>query len=518
MRNEIGRVFTTLIFALLLAGCATSGSEMKPEPAPMQDAAMAEGTIEATILQINDVYEIEPVQGGKWGGVARVATLRKRLLQENPNTITVIAGDFYSPSALGTAKVDGQRLDGAQMVAALNALGLDYATFGNHEFDVSEASFLQRLAESEFAYIASNVFDSTGTRLFPKSERSAIIEIPGASGRVLRLGLVGATLPSTVKPYVAYTEPVAAVIADGKEVAGKVDAVLALTHLALDQDIKVASAERVPDEPLFALVMGGHEHENIQVLRGNDLTPITKADANARTAYVHYLTFDPATDELDVRSEIRLIDDSIPEDPAVKKVVEEWVDKAFKAFEAEGLKPGEPVARVTEPLDGRESSVRNEPTTLTQIIADAMLHAAQDAGQNVDLAVYNSGSIRIDDVIQPGQVIQYDVIRILPFGGEVLVADIKGSLLDSTLTNGAGRRGSGGYVQYTGVSGQAGAWQINGVALSPSRTYRIAINDYMASGRHWEPLNFGNPSFTQIATLGDIRQAVITELEKRYGN
>ena len=46
-----------------------------------------------TILHFNDVYEITPVEGGRSGGLARVATLRRRLLAENPNTFTLLAGD-----------------------------------------------------------------------------------------------------------------------------------------------------------------------------------------------------------------------------------------------------------------------------------------------------------------------------------------------------------------------------------------------------------------------------------------
>lgn len=54
-----------------------------------------------TFLQMNDVYELKPLGGGKKGGLARVATIRKLLLQENPNTFTVMCGDVVSPSALG---------------------------------------------------------------------------------------------------------------------------------------------------------------------------------------------------------------------------------------------------------------------------------------------------------------------------------------------------------------------------------------------------------------------------------
>jgi len=57
--------------------------------------------IQWTILQMNDVYELIPLSGGKKGGLARVATIRKLLLEENSHTITILSGDVVSPSALG---------------------------------------------------------------------------------------------------------------------------------------------------------------------------------------------------------------------------------------------------------------------------------------------------------------------------------------------------------------------------------------------------------------------------------
>ena len=92
--------------------------------------------IDFIILQMNDVYEIAPLEGGKAGGLARVATVRQDLLKESPNVVTVLSGDFLSPSFIGTLKTDeGEKIAGLQMIETLNTLGLDYATFGNHEFD-----------------------------------------------------------------------------------------------------------------------------------------------------------------------------------------------------------------------------------------------------------------------------------------------------------------------------------------------------------------------------------------------
>src|SRR5258706_4907005 len=90
-------------------------------------------TTEVVFLQMNDVYEIAPIQGGMYGGLARVAALKQNLLKENPYTFMVLSGDFISPSALGTSDYNGERINGAQMIEVLNVIGLNYATFGNHE-------------------------------------------------------------------------------------------------------------------------------------------------------------------------------------------------------------------------------------------------------------------------------------------------------------------------------------------------------------------------------------------------
>src|SRR5215218_7685715 len=116
------------------------------------------GKIDITFVQVNDVYEIAPLSGGKEGGIARVATLKKEWLQKNPNTLLVIAGDFLSPSIYNSLQYQGKAIRGKQMVEALNAAGLNIAMFGNHEFDIKEAELQARINESKFGWISSNAF------------------------------------------------------------------------------------------------------------------------------------------------------------------------------------------------------------------------------------------------------------------------------------------------------------------------------------------------------------------------
>lgn len=486
-----------VLLASLLVACAA---------APPPGAA----PLEFTILHLNDVYEMTPVSGGKEGGLARVATLRKQLLDENPNTVTVFAGDLFSPSALATVRVDGERLEGRHMVAAMNAVGLDYATFGNHEFDVGHRAFLDRLRESRFAWISSNVFDRQGGS-FPGVARNKVVEIRGRGGKTLRLGFFGLTVDNNTADYVSYADFLEAARAQAKELRGRVDVLVALTHLTARQDIALAEADLGID-----LILGGHDHENMQYWRGPRFVPVFKADANARSAYVHRIRYDLESKELTVRSVLQRVTDRIPEDPATLAVVRHWMERAFAAFRAEGFEPEQAVAAVPVALDGLESSVRNHPTALTSLIAEAMRTAVPGA----ELALFNSGSIRVDDVLPPGPLTQLDVIRILPFGGRVCQAEIEGALLRRVLDQGMANLGHGGFLQTSGVGRDKSEWRVNGAPLAAGRIYRAAIAEYLLSGKE-QGLGYlahGTPGIrADCDKKSDVRFALIAYLQKTYG-
>jgi 5'-nucleotidase len=492
----------------VLAGCSDDKSSDSGS-SPSGGATAGDGSVVAlTILQMNDVYELTPVSGGAEGGLARVATLRANLRAENPNTFTVLAGDLLNPSALSTATVDGQRLAGRQMVDVMNILGLDYATFGNHEFDLSQEALLQRLAESKFTWVSSNVAQ-TGGQPFPNVPPNVTFTARNDDGREVRIGLFGLTLGSNPATYVAYRDPVTVAREQVAALRSEVDILIAVTHLSLEGDINL-----VQEVPEIDLVLGGHEHENNEVERGADFTPVSKADANARTVYVHRLRYDTSTRELDHDSTLERVTPALADDPTVGAAVERWVNAAFDGFRAQGFEPTKVVATTTEPLDGREASVRNTPTGLTDLLAAGMLHAAP----GTELAIFNGGAIRIDDVIPPGEVTEYDILRTLPFGDTVVSAQMSGSLLLRALDQGRANAGTGGYLQVANVTRTTGGdgWLVNGAALDVGRSYAVATNSFLLTGREikLDFLTRDNPEVTVVSEHGDIRQALIAELRR----
>jgi 5'-nucleotidase / UDP-sugar diphosphatase len=304
----------------------------------------------------------------------------------------------------------------------------------------------------------------------------------------------------------------AAVARQAKALEGKVDALVGLTHLALDQDAALTDAV-----PQLAFVLGGHEHENYQVRRGRKGILVLKGDANARSVFVVRLTFDPATGEVSVHPELVPVTDEIPEDPAVAAEVKRWTDVAFAAFRSAGLDPGKAVADVPVVLDGKESSVRNRSTELTDLVARGM----QAEVPGATLAFYNSGSIRIDDEIPPGIVSQYDVIRVLPFGGPVVGVRIRGSLLQQVLDQGIVNRGRGGFLQTSGVLkvSSFGPWEIAGEPLERDRVYVAAVGNYLLTGKE-EGFGYLTPENEELEVIGDFRDVRLTlvdEISRTYG-
>ena len=449
-----------------------------------------------TILHFNDVYEIAPIEAGRAGGLARVSNFRARLKAQVPNLITTLGGDYVSPSALGTARVNGERLNGKQMVAVLNVVGLDWATLGNHEFDIPEAAFHARIAESKFRIVATNVTDAAGAP-FPGTVPTAVVPVKTPSG-VIRIGLIGLTIDSNKQPWVRYKPSIETARAAIADLKGKSDAIVALTHLSLDEDRQLA--EQVPE---IDLILGGHEHENWIVERGERFTPIVKADANVRSLAIVSMRFPKKGARPIVSARLQRVDDTLKEGPKAAAEVRKWTELAFDAFRKDGFDPANVVAKVDGPLYGRENAVRNGSTNLTELICEAMRREAA-----TDVAVFNSGSIRIDDVVPTGPVTQYDVIRVLPFGGKILKATFTGALLIRVLQIGEQNKGSGGYLQKVGLPN----------VIDPNGRYTLAITDFLLTGGE---ANLGfltrqNPEITNITEMRDIRMAVIDELKRRW--
>ena len=150
------RHFARLVFALVLLGAIA--------PAHAQDKA---AVVEIGLVHVNDVYQIGAIDPkAPRGGLARLAGLVDTLRREHPATLFVFGGDTLSPG------VESGMFKGAQMMRAWNAMRLDLAVPGNHEFDFGDDVARERLGESRFPWLAANLHAEPplpavkGTRIF----------------------------------------------------------------------------------------------------------------------------------------------------------------------------------------------------------------------------------------------------------------------------------------------------------------------------------------------------------------
>jgi len=483
----------------------------------LQPPATAQQRDTLCLLQLNDIYEVAPLQGGRIGGLARIATLIDEHRKRYPTTVFV-AGDFLSPSLMGTAVVDGERLSGRQMVDLFNRIGVDIVTFGNHEFDIGEAPLQRRIDESAFQWVSGNVRRADGSPFHRNRDGRqepfpAYVRIEAPKDR-FRIGVFSLTLPSNRPPYTRFASYPEAMQATVPQKLGKRELLAGLTHLSLAEDL-----ELLRQDPRISLIMGGHEHENI--LRENGKGRVAKADANGKTVYRH-LVWREGRRGFRIQSTLLPVDTTIAPKPEIATAVKAWEDKTYASFRRAGFEPTRTVVTVTDTLNGMENAIRYRQNSLGRAVTQGLMQ-----GGNPDASFINSGSVRIDDIVS-GTLTELDVIRIMPFGGRVVELTLKGDLLLRILQGNEGRKGLGGYLQlHVGFSPSAqGAWTLHGKAIEPGQAYRIRTIEYLAQGNEngLEFLNPKDPSYLRSEPVTDsagkpldIRQGLIGQLRRQYG-
>ena len=500
--------------ALMITIFFTSCSVFRKSP------SKDDGKISVNFIQVNDVYEIAPLSGGKEGGMARVASLKKEYQEKNPNTFLLVAGDFVSPSVYNGMQYEGKPVRGKQMIEAMNAAGMDFAIFGNHEFDIKENELQDRINESNFQWISSNAFHKTSSGIVPFTWRnttipkSYILKLKDADGTPAKIGLLGIVLPFNKSDYVSYTLALDAAKELYNQLKDSVDAVVAITHQSIQEDKNLAK-----EIPELKAIMGGHEHDQHIEKIGN--VYITKAMANAKSAYVVNLQINKKKKKVKVTPQLKKLDGNVALDSTTNAVVEKWQSIAEKNYSSLGFEAKKILIPQGETLDGRESEIRTHPTNLTKLIVSSMATAVPKA----DAVIMNSGSIRVDDVLQM-PLTEYDVLRTLPFGGSIREVDMKGSLLIKIMEQGKKNIGSGGYLLYNeNLVNVYDQWLLNNNPVESSKVYHVAITEFLLTGKE-SNLDYINPTNVDIIKVydvptsgtdprSDIRLAVVRHIEKQ---
>jgi 5'-nucleotidase/UDP-sugar diphosphatase len=462
----------TLAVALaLLVGAATAGLA--------QSATV-------TFLHLNDVYEISPKQGR--GGFAPLMTLLKQERAAAPDAITTLGGDLIGSSMMsGITK-------GTQMIELMNAIGLDLAVVGNHEFDFGSEVLRQRIGESKFPWLGTNVLGEDG-----KIFRGLV---PTATRKVgeLTVGFLGLITPDTrhlsnTGPDVAFAPVVDAARAAVKELRAQgADAVVALTHLTLAQDRALAREVKGID-----VILGGHDHDPMTIYEGGVF--IFKVGSDAQYLGVVKVEIEKTQTPRGPQTRVwprewRVVSTAgVPGDPAIAAIVKQHEDKLD-----ESLKVAVGVTGVE--LDSRRAVVRLRESEIGNLVADAIREATK-----ADVALMNGGGIRGDRTYPAGTTLtRKDVLTELPFGNVTVLLELKGADLLAALEEGVSlvEDVAGRFPQVSGLrfvfdprrprGSRVLKVTVGDKPLDPAATYRVATNEYMmAGGDGYASLTKGRP-------------------------
>lgn len=420
-----------------------------------------------TLLQVNDVYSTVPIDGV--GGLARVATLKRQLAASGRTPFLVLAGDFLSPSVASSV------FKGSQMIAALNAAGLDLATLGNHEFDFGDEVLIERMREAKWQWVVSNVVD---TRTGKPIGGAAPYVIKTFGG--LKVGFIGLCLNTSEISGVklAHTrigDPLAAAARYLPLLRrGGATVIVAVTHLAFETDRAL-----VQKFPQIDLIIGGHEHYPITATENRTL--VSKAGSDAR--YVARIDVSRrAGGPVERFFELLPITAAIADEPTTAAVVASYETRLGGELDTV-------VGTTRVPLDAVTVRMRASETNIGDLVADVM---RADAG--ADLAIMNAGSIRGDRIYAAGPLTRRTLLEMLPFGNVICKVALPGRVVLQALNSGVSEipASAGRFPQVSGLTMrvEAGApagnrvrdVRVNGQPLDETRSYTVAIPDFLLAG------------------------------------
>jgi 5'-nucleotidase/UDP-sugar diphosphatase len=454
---------SSLLLAVLLlaaAGCVSAPQQ------PLQ--------VDLTLLSTNDFHgNLEPTgakhrDGRPIGGAAFLAALIERERQANPEgTLLLDGGDIVQGTALSNLT------QGRATIDFYNLAGYDAAAIGNHEFDWGVPVLVDRMGQAKFPLLAANIEEKSTGRAPPWAKPHQIFEKKGL--RVAVIGLItpdtpNVTLPQNVEPY-RFLDPVEVANRLIRElVPSRADLAVIVTHIGGEQEDGgpitgevVKLAEGIQGE---AAIVGGHTH---QVVAGDvGGVPVVEAGSNARYLGKIHLRVDRKSRRvLEGRAEVLPVySDELTADPEVAAMI---------SSHSREIEPrlAEVLGEAEVPLEAarRESPMGN-------LLSDLMRRAAGS-----DIAFQNPGGVRAS--IDAGPIQYREVYSVMPFDNTIVTLEMTGAEVKQLLEQAAAKTG---FLHVSGLKYAVDPNRPEGsrvtlrTPLEDARTYKVAVNNFMAQG------------------------------------
>ncbi len=458
--------------------------------------------VDLTILHINDFHgHLLPTPGknGKpgTGGMAYIAKMVSEERAKNPEgTLLLSAGDMFQGTPISNL------YRGKPVIEAMNRMGFDAMTLGNHEFDWGMDAFQNLRKAAVFPFLSANIIDDKGA-LLPGVRPYAFFQKKG-----MKIAVIGVTTPETrytTKPgnltgyhVIAVEKALPPLIEEVKKKGAGL--VIVLSHLGLDDDRNMASQVGGID-----LIVGGHSHTEVKTTVVAGSTLIVQAGYYGNYLGVMKIAVDTDSKKIIQYPERKILrkvkagpDD--PFDADVAGIIKKYDDQIRGEF---GRVVGE--TRVDLRKRPFESNIGN-------LVCDAMRKAAGS-----EVAIQNNGGLRTS--IPAGKVTMEQVYTLLPFDNNLMTMDLTGAQIIDILEYNAKTEGmlqvSGLRVVYDLAAPEGSRVKelsIGGKRADRSRIYRVTTNDFLAAGGD----RFGMFREGKNAVVGDdIRDAFLDYLKKR---
>jgi 5'-nucleotidase len=469
----------------------------------IQFPIFAAETTTITIIHTNDTHGNVADDGQTVIGFAKLATYVEAMKAKG-NVIVVDAGDMFQ--GLPFANIE----EGHSIVSIVNEIGYDAMVPGNHEFDFGADNFMEIVKEINFKVLSANILKDS-QQVF---DSYIIKEIDG-----VKVGIFGLSTPETafkthpdnVKGYVfedivASAEKTVKIL---KEVE-KVDAIVALTHLGLDEGDYTSDiiAKQVAG---IDVMIDGHSHTELPEGRmvGDTLIASTKNALN-NIGQVEITLKDGKV----VSKKATLLAYEAVKDVAPKENIVATIQKTQTAQD-ELLK--EVVGTTQVDLIGEREVVRTGESNLGQLAVDAMLKIS-----GADIAMINGGGIRA--TIKAGEITKKDLVTVFPYGNTVMVKALTGQDLLDMLEWGVNEypNTKGGFPHtggltftlngYAPVGSRISDVKVNGVPLDSQKTYTVVTNDFIAAGGDGYEMFTKYPVQAEYNTLMDVLMDYIKAL------
>jgi 2',3'-cyclic-nucleotide 2'-phosphodiesterase/3'-nucleotidase len=526
---------TLFLFALLIAASAAllaPGSQTASQR--VQITVLGTTDLHGNLFPI-DYYTDKPDNRG----LAKIATLIRRVRKENENVVLVDSGDTIQGTPLAYYHNKKNNQPPNPMMLAMNALGYDAMTVGNHEYNFGLKVLEKARSEAKFPWLSANTYNKGTTKTH--YQPYIVKEIAG-----VRVGVLGLTTPGVPTwenaPNYAgleFHQPLLEAkkwvpVLRGKE---RADVVVIAMHMGIEEDLRtgelnpgqvlnenqaVAIARQVPGVDLIFM---GHTHRDTPSLSVNGVV-LTQANHWGR----HLARADVYLEKVGTRW--RVYARSARTIPVDDKVT----------ADEEILKIGEPYNRETQAWLSRDigNSGKELKATDARFRDTAILDLIQRAQMEVGKADVSMAAVFNPDArIPKGSVSVREMAGLYVYENTLVVLEVTGQQIRDALEHSAryflpyeaGKTPAElidpkipaynfdiaeGVTYVLNISKPYGQrienLQFEGKPLAPDRKLRLATNNYRVNGGGGYTMYKGAP--VVYRSSDEIRELIIDWVER----